>query len=241
MKKLLLFGFLLVSLISVAQKQTMVSNDDTLYDGKNSIIIPKGDSVTVLSYENKGYICTYAAWRDFTGYIKEKNLVITRYMLSLVKLQQDTLRNHISMKAEEINELNNLKVLNNNDSVTYVYLHSKPFWVYDNISVLNNTKGFQGAYITFLNTSVQIIKSISFTVVPYNEANEQVTDNKDKNSMNCEILGPIGPEERATYENDILFSTTVISYYKLSNISVQYLDNTTKHFNFSDIKLKSYN
>ncbi len=238
MRKLLLFGFCILSLIAVAQKQTIVSSNVTMFDGRNSVDLSRGDTVTVLSYKNNGYICKYTSDRDFIGYINEKNLVITPYMLSLTKPSQDSSRNAISMMAQEINEFNNLKVLNNNDSVNYVYLHSKPFWVYDDISVLDNTKGFQGAYITFYNTSAKIIKSISFTLVPYDSDNNNVKDDKGKNSMNCEILGPIGPEEKATYENDILFSTEYINYYKLTNISVQYLDRTSKNFNYSDIKLK---
>lgn len=239
MKKILLFGFLICSIVTFAQKRTIVSNNVTLYDGTSSINLSRGDTVTVLSYKNNGFICKYVSSRDFTGFINVKNLVVTKYMLYLQKLQkQDSLKNDIRIKAQEINEGSNLKEVYNKDSIYNVFIHTKPFWVYDDFSVMNYTEGSQGIYVTFLNTSSQIIKSISFTAVPYNAANDIVTDKKGKNSNNCQILGPIGPDEKATFENDILFSTGAISYYKLSKISVQYIDNTVKYFNYSDIKLK---
>ncbi|MGD0709964.1 MAG: hypothetical protein ABR968_02165 [Bacteroidales bacterium] len=205
MKKILLFGFLICSIVTFAQKRTIVSNNVTLYDGTSSINLSRGDTVTVLSYKNNGFICKYVSSRDFTGFINVKNLVVTKYMLYLQKLQkQDSLKNDIRIKAQEINEGSDLKEVYNKDSIYNVFIHTKPFWVYDDFSVMN--------YI--------------------------VTDKKGKNSNNCQILGPIGPDEKATFENDILFSTGAISYYKLSKISVQYIDNTIKYFNYSDIKLK---
>src|SRR5208283_2564966 len=99
MKKFLLIGFCILSMIAVAQKQTILSNNITLYDGKNSIDLSSGDTVKVLSYKNNGYICKYVSDKEFIGYINEKNLVITPYMLSLTKPSQDSSRNAISIMA----------------------------------------------------------------------------------------------------------------------------------------------
>lgn len=115
--------------------------------------------------------------------------------------------------------------------------YSKPFWI-EEVKVIQITDETSGISVGFLNTSKNTIKYINFTAIPYNTVDDPVIDDVGNSSKSCQLIGPIEPDEFARYEKEILFFSGIISYYKLKNISVQYMDNSIKYFNYNDILKK---
>lgn len=130
-----------------------------------------------------------------------------------------------------------------NDSINaaiYKFLHTKTLWITE-LYAYDYTDRSAGISVKFFNSSKKTIKYINFTAIPYNRVNDPVIDNMGNSTKVCKLIGPIDPDTDATYKNDILFFSGVVDYYKLKNISVQYMDNTVKYFNYSDILLdKNY-
>jgi len=116
-------------------------------------------------------------------------------------------------------------------------LHAKLLWIKE-IFAYEYGNQSTGIVIKFINTSKKTIKYLNFTACPYNRVDDPVIDNMGKSSKSCKLIGPIGPDEEATYNEDIFFFSNVVEYYKLKNISVQYMDNTVQYFNYKDILLK---
>jgi hypothetical protein len=145
---------------------------------------------------------------------------------------------HISDSINNIQyELASIEANRKKDSITKAkeaLKFSKPFWI-DNIHVIYYTDETAGISVDFYNTSPNTIKYINFTVIPYNAVDDPVIDNLGKSFISCQLIGPIRPSETAQYFNKILFFSGVVSYYKLKNISVQYMDNSIKYYNFKDV------
>jgi len=139
-------------------------------------------------------------------------------------------------KSAEKKRIEKLK----NDSINaevYKFLHSKQIWITE-VSAKDYGSQSAGIVVKFLNTSTKTIKYINFTAVPYNQVHDPVIDDIGKSFKACQLIGPILPDGDATYQTDILFFSSIVSYYKLKNISVQYMDNSVIYFNYKDILLK---
>jgi len=115
--------------------------------------------------------------------------------------------------------------------------YSRPLWVLS-VTADDYTDQSMGITVTFLNTSKKIIKYINFTVVPYNQVDDPVIDDMGVSTKACQLIGPIEPDETVSYQKDILFFSSVISYYKLKNINIQFMDNSIQYLNYKDILKK---
>jgi hypothetical protein len=112
--------------------------------------------------------------------------------------------------------------------------NDRTFWI-DNMQVLHTTPKSAGIKIQFVNHSEKTIKTISFTVIPYNAQGQVVTDGLGKSSKAITINTSMPPWANATSTDDIIFAAVGIVQYKLSDIKVTYTDGSTETFQFVKI------
>lgn len=97
---------------------------------------------------------------------------------------------------------------------------SIPYWsVYDMSEYTDGT----GVEFSFYNPTKKTIKYINLSFVGYNAVDDKVGGVKEKR-----CIGPIAPEETASYDFEYVWFTDIVEYAKLLSISVQYMDGTVK-------------
>lgn len=95
----------------------------------------------------------------------------------------------------------------------------KSWGVYDESEYTDGT----GVNITFFNPTQQTIKYISFSFQGYN-----AVDDPCGRVISKRCIGPIAPEETASYQFEYVWFTDVVEYAKLRSITVTYKNGTTK-------------
>lgn len=80
-----------------------------------------------------------------------------------------------------------------------------------------------GLEINVFNPTKKTIKYITFTILGYNAVNDKVGKHIVK-----KCIGPINPGERGEYEFKYLWLTDIIESCKITNIKIQYMDNSFK-------------
>lgn len=124
------------------------------------------------------------------------------------------------------------------DSYKQYGLAIKSWNVYDESEYTDGT----GVNVTFYNPTHQIIKYISFTFQGYN-----AVDDPCGRVITKRCIGPIGPEETASYQFEYVWFTDIVEYAKLRSIVVTYKNGTTKNISkpnsiiFSDDLRKELN
>lgn len=92
-------------------------------------------------------------------------------------------------------------------------------------SEYTNGTGFR---VKVLNTSSKTIKYVAFSIVGYNAVRDPVRDNlKRSTSQNLRGIGPIKPNESASYSFDYIWHTDAVEYVRLTKIKVDYMDGTS--------------
>lgn len=77
--------------------------------------------------------------------------------------------------------------------------------------------------INILNPSKKTIKYITFTIIGYN-----AVDDKVGNPITKKCIGPIAQDESGSYDFEYLWFTDIVETCKITNIKIQYMDNTYK-------------
>lgn len=95
--------------------------------------------------------------------------------------------------------------------------------VFDESEVTDGT-GFE---ITVYNTSTKRIKYISINYIGYNQVDDPV-NKLGKSVLTLKGIGPIEPDNYATYNKNYAWFTDIVEYSKISSITVQYFDGTSK-------------
>lgn len=97
---------------------------------------------------------------------------------------------------------------------------SIPSWgVYDMSEYTDGT----GIHFTFHNPTNKTIKYINLGFVGYNAVDDRVGK-----VMSKRCIGPIEPDETASYDFEYAWYTDIVEYAKITSLSVQYKDGTTK-------------
>ncbi|MDE6649522.1 MAG: hypothetical protein K2K45_06305 [Muribaculaceae bacterium] len=97
---------------------------------------------------------------------------------------------------------------------------SIPNWgVYDMSEYTDGT----GIRFTFHNPTNKTIKYVNIGFVGYNAVDDRVGK-----AMTKKCIGPIEPDETASYDFEYAWFTDIVDYAKISSLSVQYMDGTTK-------------
>ena len=95
-----------------------------------------------------------------------------------------------------------------------------PKWgVYDESEYTDGT----GIRFSFFNPTKSVIKYITITFQGYNAVDDPVG-----RSMTKQCIGPIDPEETASYEFEYAWFTDIVEYAKIRSIVVQYKNGTSK-------------
>ena len=102
-------------------------------------------------------------------------------------------------------------------------LNIESWEVYDESEYTDGT----GIRFRFYNPTDQIIKYITVNFVGYNAVDDPVSGHGTTlQTRRC--IGPIAPEETASYEFEYVWHTDVVEYAKIRSIIVQYKNGTTK-------------
>lgn len=97
---------------------------------------------------------------------------------------------------------------------------SIPSWsVYDMSEYTNGT----GVRFEFHNPTNKTIKYVNVAFVGYNAVDDRVG-----HVITKRCIGPIAPDETASYDFEYVWFTDVVEYAKMTRLSVQYKDGTTK-------------
>lgn len=96
--------------------------------------------------------------------------------------------------------------------------------VYDESDYTNGT-GFR---VKVLNTSQKTIKYVAFSIVGYNAVGDPVRDGlKRSTGQTMRGIGPIKPNESASYSFEYIWHTDVVEYVRLTKLKVDYMDGTS--------------
>lgn len=101
--------------------------------------------------------------------------------------------------------------------------------VYDESEYTDGT----GIKFKFYNPTKKMIKYITITFVGYNAVDDPVSS-YEGGSLTRKCIGPIEPDESASYEFEYVWFTDIVQYAKIKSIVVQYNDNTTKRITNAD-------
>lgn len=97
---------------------------------------------------------------------------------------------------------------------------SIPSWgVYDMSEYTEGT----GVRFTFHNPTKKTIKYINVSFAGYNPVDDRVGKVVSK-----KCIGPVAPDETATYDFEYVWFTDIVQYARITSLSVQYMDGTVK-------------
>jgi hypothetical protein len=169
----------------------------------------------------------------YKGVLDEKAFYIPAskvYLTDDERLKIDTLVNSSQSVRDEFFEfakaLSRFIYLNNlEDAINTIKGFSSkgisiPSWsVYDMSEYTDGT----GVRFTFHNPTNKTIKYVNISFAGYNAVDDRVGKIISKR-----CIGPIEPDETASYDFEYAWFTDIIQYAKITSLSVQYKDGTTK-------------
>lgn len=95
---------------------------------------------------------------------------------------------------------------------------------YDESEYTNGTS----VKIVVSNPTKKIIKYIWFTFTGFNSVGDKIIDAKRGSNIIMQAIGPINPEETATYEYKYVWFSDLVESAKIVSIKVQYMDGSFK-------------
>lgn len=119
------------------------------------------------------------------------------------------------------NELSN--VLTTLQSYKKYGLNIETWSVYDESEYTDGT----GIRFSFFNPTDQTIKYITINFVGYNAVDDPVSS-RGQTLQTRKCVGPIEPEETASYKFEYVWFTDIVEYAKIRSIVVQYKNGSTK-------------
>lgn len=203
----------------------------------SSTNIPKGEVVVLTGYKQcvkKGFSgrANYYEiyFRGDTYYLNEKDLKFTEdvnYIDLLSSLSDEdynkfrvhSLRSGLVLWRDELEKLITFFNTTKNKGLAIIRWN-----IFD---VSEYTEG-TGIRFRITNPTKKTIKYISFTVRGYNPVNDPVRAKDGNYSYTLRGVGPMAPEESATYEWDYIWFTDIVKSAKITSIKIQYMDGTIK-------------
>lgn len=185
------------------------------------------DAMFVAGTETVKGVCFYKmAYNGKAFFMKADDVKLSAdYSAKLDSLNNssDEVKNHFFHHTLAISHAIYLKRLQNaiNELESYKKygLAIKSWGVYDESEYTDGT----GVNITFYNPTQQVIKYISFSFQGYN-----AVDDPCGRTISKRCIGPIDPEETASYQFEYVWFTDVVEYAKLRSITVTYKNGITK-------------
>lgn len=183
------------------------------------------------SEKNKMYFEGYYHGKQF--FISADNIILDGDMIRKI----DTLR----LASNEIQNTfqNNVKkiALNNhiekNNKIQYYFKTHKKYglsildWnIYDESEYTDGTS----FSINLINPTKKTIKYVTINIVGYNSVKDKIIS-KGKYTQSIKCVGPIAPEEQASYNFEYVWFTDLVNNAKITSITVQYMDGTIKTIN----------
>lgn len=94
--------------------------------------------------------------------------------------------------------------------------------------VSEHTEG-TGFNIEFINTTKKTIKYIIFNVVGLNAVGDPVRNRiTGATTASFRGIGPIGPDENASYKRDYLWHTDLVDSFRLTSVKLEFMDGSSK-------------
>lgn len=172
-----------------------------------------------IMYRGKNY---FIPWR----YVKFKDESINYYQ-TIQNLSDSAYINYrqyanyigLTYHSDRINDI--IKKMDANKSKGLTILSWSPF------DMSEYTDG-TGVKFEVYNPTKKTIKYIRFTVRGYNPVDDPITAKNGQYSISLKGVGPIAPEENATYSWDYVWFSGAFDYAKITLITLTYMDGTTK-------------
>ena len=120
------------------------------------------------------------------------------------------------------NRLEKLKTFHSYAKNGLVILECRPY------DMSEYTEG-TGMSFELLNSSNKTIKYITFNFIGYNAVDDPVTS-RGKSLITRRGIGPIGPDETASYDFEYVWFTDIVEYGKIHSITIQYKDGSTRTY-----------
>ncbi len=97
--------------------------------------------------------------------------------------------------------------------------------IYD-VSEYTEGTGFR---VKLANTGKKTIKYVTVSLVGLNAVNDPVRDRLGRSTLvTVRGIGPIAPDETASYSKDYLWMTDAVEHYDIKSIKLEYMDGTSK-------------
>ena len=136
------------------------------------------------------------------------------------QLKKDALTKSMMLKLDGVE-----KVLNDVKRTSVFGISLMKSSVYDESEVTEGT----GIEMQYLNSTKKRIKYVTAVVVGYNGVDDPVKASfTRKYEVVLKGVGPIEPDETATYKKEYAWHTDVVEYIKIKSIKVDYMDGTSK-------------
>ena len=171
-----------------------------------------------------------AIYRGKAFFIDSESVILTQDMklktdsLDMMNDQQSNYFFQLSLafsKAEELKALT--ETFEELNSFTKYGLAIQRWGTYDESAYTDGTS----VSFRFYNPTKKVIKYITINYVGYNSVDDPVTS-RGRTVMTSKCIGPIAPDEFATYVFEYVWFTDVVDYAKIRSIVVQYKDGTSK-------------
>lgn len=184
-------------------------------------VITIGDALTIAN--SKYY---KACFNGKAFFIKETDVILTEengLRLDTLLQQPQNIRDDFFKRQIALSKALYLDKLD--ESINQIKSYSKyglaiPSWgVYDVSEYTDGT----GIRFSFLNPTNSTIKYVNITFQGYNAVDDPVG-----RAMTKKCIGPIEPDETASYDFEYAWFTDVVEYAKIRSISVIYKNGTTK-------------
>lgn len=211
------------------------SIDENYCQAKETVRIPAGELVPVSgikSCESKygGFVSKYfeIGYRGKIRYIDAADLTLTPK--SLARLEAAT-EDELAMLRENAPEASRMIHANDlSEAIKEIKKTSKSgvaILKYSLVDESEHTEG-TGYKITFLNSSRKTIKYINATIVGLNAVGDPVRAYFGRTSIvTLRGIGPISPDEIATYSKSYAWDTDVVQKMKITSLRIDFMDGSS--------------
>lgn len=246
--KCLIFSILLLPSLLVFGNDslivvTKINSTCTLYDapgihvGKAIRSLKSGDPCIVTSIVSEigslinGEYCLIIIPTG-AGYVHKDYVTLTSHQIEILKRDEDSkLRTRLSLKYFKENWGNVLDSTKRSEEKIKDSLSKYTCFIH--LTQSNNVLGYPDINISIFNLDrTKSIKYVWFTINGYNPVNDI------EGTKTVQAIGPIKPSTKGVYNFENVFLSKVISYCKIKQVKIQFVDGSLKVIAQKDIKYK---
>lgn len=207
-----------VSVYQTLKPESYQSSDDYISSGDYILI---GDRINVRGTSYYKAVCDGKAF--FIPCSKVDLTPEGEHNIEILANSPQSVRDAFFEHAKAVSYVGRMSKLN--DALNEIKSHaakgiSIPSWsVYDMSEYTDGT----GVRFEFHNPTNKTIKYVNVAFVGYNAVDDRVG-----RVISKRCIGPIAPDETASYDFEYAWFTDVVEYAKMTSLSVQYKDGTTR-------------